>query len=128
MAEKGCINNALSEGMDMNPTLHEVNLFGTHNRMRTAAIDISALIFPGLEHQQMRYLLFVGYLHNFAAQARVFESERIENISNLANHTDDESKKKSWDHPYNYRTRLQMLSTISYEQPYTFGDMCNEWR
>ena len=42
MAESGLINNALSEGVDVNPPVHEFNLFGTHNQTRAVAIDIAA--------------------------------------------------------------------------------------
>ena len=58
--------------------------------MRTAAIDIAALLFPELAHQWMYYVLHVCSLWNIAALTRL-EIEGIEKSSDLANYADDET-------------------------------------
>ena len=47
-------------------------------------------MFPGLKHLQMHFALPVCAFHDIAAQTRLIEIEEIENISDVANHTDDQ--------------------------------------
>ena len=52
MAESGSINNALSEGMDANPPICEVNPIGFHHWTRAAAVDIASLMFPEINNNK----------------------------------------------------------------------------
>ena len=53
------------------------------------AIDLDAM-FPGLQHQQMRFVLHVCGLRDLPSQTRLIEFEGLETVQELANCTDDE--------------------------------------
>ena len=61
--------------MDINLPVYKEYPFDTHSSLRTAAIDIAALMFPELKHQQIHYAYHVCCLCNIAAQTRLFEFE-----------------------------------------------------
>jgi hypothetical protein len=52
-------------------------------------VDLEAM-FPGLEHQPMRYVLHVCGLRNIPSQTRLIEYEGLETVEELANYTDNE--------------------------------------
>ena len=52
-------------------------------------VDLEAM-FPGLEHQPMRYVLHVCGLRDIPSQTRLIEYEGLETVEELANYTDNE--------------------------------------
>jgi len=52
-------------------------------------VDLEAM-FPGLEHQPMRYVLHVCGLRDIPFQTRLIEYEGLETVEELANYTDNE--------------------------------------
>jgi hypothetical protein len=52
-------------------------------------INLEAL-FPGLEHQGIRYIFYVRGLRDLPSQTRLIEHEGIEAVEDLANYTDAE--------------------------------------
>jgi hypothetical protein len=47
-------------------------------------------MFPGLEHQRIRYVFHVCGLRDIPSQTRLIEFEGIESVKDLANYTDSE--------------------------------------
>ena len=47
-------------------------------------------MFPGLEHQRIRYVFHVCGLRDIPSQTRLIEFEGIESVEDLANYTDSE--------------------------------------
>ena len=54
-----------------------------------AVIDLDAM-FPGLQHQRMRFVLHVCGLRDLPSQTRLIEFEGLETVEDLANYTDAE--------------------------------------
>ena len=72
-------------------------------------------LFPGLQHQPMRYVLHVCGLRDIPSQTRLIEYEGLETIEELANYTDreldtmaDRNSKRS---PQNTRIQLGLART-----------------
>ena len=52
-------------------------------------VDLEAM-FPGLEHQPMRFILHVCGLRDIPSQTRLMQYEGLESVEELANYTDSE--------------------------------------
>ena len=82
--------------------------------MEPVIIDLD-LMFPGMEHQKMRYVLHMCGLRDIPSQTRIIEYEGLENIEDLANYTDVEldtmADRNSKCTPYNTRVQMGLART-----------------
>ena len=77
-------------------------------------VDLDVM-FPGLEHQGIRYVLHVCGLRDVPSQSRLIEFEGIENVQDLANYTDAEldlmADRNSKRTPINTRVQMGLART-----------------
>lgn len=77
-------------------------------------VDLETM-FPGLEHQPMRYVLHVCGLRDIPSQTRLIEYEGIETVEELANYTDNEldtmADRNSKRSPANLRVMMGLSRT-----------------
>jgi hypothetical protein len=82
--------------------------------MEPAEIDFEAM-FPGLEHQGIRYVFHMCGLRDIPSQTRLIEFEGIEQVTDLANYTDSEidtmADRNSKRTPNNTRVQMGLART-----------------